>query len=268
MPSTASKPDSKSNGTVQSLTRALGLLSTLAKTPHGLPLKDIAAQTQLPPSTAHRLLTTLAGSGFVQGQGPNWTVGLQAFCVGQAFLADRDLIDIARQPMAQLMEETQETVKLGLLSGTHAVVLSQAESSQSMRAFAQPGEFLPLYCTSLGKALLGAEGQDAARALLEQVDMAAQTARTLTDFTNLWSDIQATFAHGYAIQDEEFLLGLRGAAACVYDEAGKAVGAISVTGPSVRIPGQRLDQLGPLVAQVAAEVTEAYGGKVPYKVAA
>ena len=257
--------DAAKPGTVQSLTRALELMKTLALVPQGLSLKDIAAQNRLPPSTAHRLLTTLSENGFatMAADCQKWRIGVEAFAVGQSFLAGRDLIQTARAPMVRLMEETQETVKIGLLVGTQVVILTQSECSQPMRAFAEPGTSLPLYCTSLGKALLAAQGQAAAKTLLGDAAFTALTSKTLPDFPALWANISATYAHGYAVQDEEYREGLRGAAACIFDEHGAPAAALSVTGPSVRIPSDRLDQLGVLVARVCQGITQEYGGKRP-----
>jgi len=195
------------------------------------------------------------------------STGVQAFSVGQSFLSGRDLVEIARAPMVCLMEETQETVKMGLLSGDKVVILTQSECSQPMRAFAEPGASLPLHCTSLGKALLSVVERGEAEALVGS-HMPAQTAKTLVNFEALWQDVQAAKAHGYAVQDEEYLIGLRGAAACIFDEAGQPIAALSVTGPTVRIPSARLSQLGTLVAQVCAQITQQYGGKQPALAAA
>lgn len=237
-------------------------MNALSSSPAGLSLKDLAEKTGLPSSTAHRLLATLSEQGYVQSHpsGQRWRIGVQAFSVGQSFLAGRDLIEIARAPMVKLMEETQETVKMGLLSGDEVVILTQSECSQSMRAFAEPGARLPLYCTSLGKALLAPLGKEAALDLVGD-QFQAQTAKTLPDFKSLWAQISS--GESYAIQDEEYLAGLRGAAACIYDEHGVAAAALSVTGPSVRIPAERLSQLGTLIASVCEEITQAYGGKQP-----
>ena len=249
--------------------RALSLLNHLAQSKGGMALKDIATAADLPPSTAHRLLSTLLDAGYVQMSptGQRWTIGVQAFSVGQSFLDGRDLLDLARAPMVRLMEETQETVKMGVMSGDQVIILTQSECSQPMRAFAEPGASLPLHCTSLGKALLTTFDLDRVRALVGQ-SFSAHTAKTHLSFDTLWHDLNHSRTRGYAVQDEEYLVGLRGAAACVYDEAGAAIAALSVTGPTVRIPSDRLDQLGHLVAQVCAQITQQYGGKIPEALAA
>ena len=126
-----------------------------------------------------------------------------------------------------------------------------------------PGAALPLYCTSLGKALLAAHGREAAQDLLAGETFPARTGKTLTSFGALWADVAQHGERGFAVQDEEYLLGLRGAGACIYDEQGQPAAALSVTGPTVRIPAERLEQLGTLVAQVCQQITDAYGGKQP-----
>ena len=70
-------------------------------------------------------------------------------------------------------------------------------------------------------------------------------------------------ALGYSVDDEEHALGLRCVAAPLFDDLGQAVAAISVSGPSARIPVERLPVLGRLVAQAALEATRDYGGAAP-----
>ena len=256
------------SSTVQSLQRALSLLNFLAQSKQGMNLKDVAAASELPPSTAHRLLSTLLECGYVQtSSAQRWSVGVQAFSVGQSFLDSRDLLDLVRGPMIRLMEETQETVKMGILSGNQAVILTQSECSQSMRAFAEPGARLPLHCTSLGKAFLACLDQDAVEDIVGTT-FTAQTAKTHLNIGSLWDDLAQSKKRGFAVQDEEYLVGLRGAAACIYDEDGKAIAALSVTGPTVRIPTDRLDQLGRVVSGVCRNITQQYGGKIPSALAA
>src|SRR4029079_10412138 len=74
---------------VQSLTRGLSLLECLARAEVGLSLTDIAHRVSLPPSTTHRLLSTLERGGHVYQAGDlgKWYVGLHAFTVGSSFLA-------------------------------------------------------------------------------------------------------------------------------------------------------------------------------------
>ena len=101
-------------GQVQSLTRALALLEAVARSHDGLALTELAQTVGLPPSTAHRLLTTLQQGRFVRFDllASVWQIGVQAFVVGNAFARTRDVLTMARPHMRRLMEESGETVNL------------------------------------------------------------------------------------------------------------------------------------------------------------
>jgi IclR family acetate operon transcriptional repressor len=90
---TPAKPGS-ATAQVQSLTRGLSILECLARAEGGLTLTDVSHRVQLPPSTAHRLLSTLERMGYVYQAGElgRWYVGLQAFAVGSSFLSSRDFV--------------------------------------------------------------------------------------------------------------------------------------------------------------------------------
>ncbi|MBR9905258.1 MAG: IclR family transcriptional regulator, partial [Gammaproteobacteria bacterium] len=68
---------------------------------------------------------------------------------------------------------------------------------------------------------------------------------------------------GFACDREEHAVGLHCVAACVFDEHGAPLAAISVSGPVARIPEARLLTLGALVRQMADEITQQLGGQVP-----
>ena len=88
-------------GQVQSLTRALSLLRALAESGDGMTLSDVAQLVGLPPSTTHRLLTTLQQERFVRFDGAAhvWQVGVEAFIIGNAFVRTRDVVGHGHGPI-------------------------------------------------------------------------------------------------------------------------------------------------------------------------
>ena len=145
-------------GQVQSLVRALTIVNRLAAAAEGVTLTEVAQQVGLSPSTAHRLLTTLEQERYVHFDAERrlWSVGVQAFVTGSAFLKTRSLVATARPHMRALMEESEETANLAVEDQFEAVYLAQVESRQMVRAFARPGARVPLHCSGVGKALLSA----------------------------------------------------------------------------------------------------------------
>ncbi len=243
----------------------MGVINQLASAEDGMTLTHIAECMGLPLSTAHRLLTTLEQERYVHFDHERrlWSVGVQAFMTGAAFLRTRNLVGIARPYMRALMNESTETVNLAIEDEHEAVYLAQVECRQMMRAFARPGARVPLYCSSVGKALLcAASGDDLAKAIERQA-MRRLTENTIVNRTALRHELALTRARGFAIDDEEHAFGLRCVAGLVFDEFGESMAAISISGPTARISSDRITHLGELVRRKADEITAQFGGALP-----
>ncbi|MBU2091298.1 MAG: helix-turn-helix domain-containing protein, partial [Alphaproteobacteria bacterium] len=233
----------------------------------GASLSELAHRVGLPPSTAHRLLKSLEQQGFVQHdlQRALWHVGVQAFTVGNGFLRNRDVVEIARPHMRRLMEESGESVNLGILEAAELVYLAQVECREVMRVLARPGGRAPLHCSGMGKALLAALPDDQASRMLtgtaSRKGLARFTDKTISTTEAMQRELAAIRQRGYSIDDEEYAAGLRCVAATVHDEHGEPMAAISLSGPSARMTDPRLRQLGDMVARAAQTITRAVGGR-------
>ena len=259
------RPAPERSDQVQSLVRALALVNRIAAADEGLTLTELAQQVGLSSSTAHRLLTTLEQERYVQFDAERrlWSVGVQAFVAGSAFLKTRSLVGAARPHMRALMEESEETVNLAIEDEAEAIYLAQVECRQMMRAFARPGGRVPLHCSSVGKALLSAMPDTRLARVLHRHGLPRVTLKTLTTTPALRADLVVSRARGYAIDDEEHAVGLRCIAAVVFNENAEAVGAVSLSGPMARIPDERIPLLGQLVRSKADAVTAQLGGVLP-----
>lgn len=253
---------SPGTGSVQALDRALGLCAVIAEA-DGLTLSQIAERTELPASTAHRLLTTLAAHGFVETNEADrtWAIGVEAFRVGQAFPRRMKPIAAARPVMRDLMEETGETANLGIFEGGDAVFVAQVESREPIRAFFRAGERRAAHASGIGKALLATRSSEEIGRWLAGRVLERHTPRTITSPDALRAELETIRVRGYAVDDEERSLGMRCIAAAVYDENGEAVAAVSISGPAQRLDPDELQRLGPIVRAAADRLTHAIGGR-------
>ncbi|MDE2228449.1 MAG: IclR family transcriptional regulator [Alphaproteobacteria bacterium] len=251
-------------GSVQALERGLKLLALIAEA-DGLSLTSLAQRAGIAPSTAHRILATLKASGFVHCDEAHggYLIGVHAFRVGSAFLRNRKLVDAGRPIMRRLMEESGETANMGIEDDGYVVFVSQMESHQSVRAFHRPGSRSPLHASSIGKAIMAALADETATERLHRSGMPKFTARTIVDPKALLADLAQVRKRGWAIDDEERAEGLRCVGSAVYNEHGEVIGAISVSGPTVRMTEERLGELGPMVKRAAADITDRIGGRLP-----
>ncbi len=258
-------PKAAEPGIVQSLTRALGLLDTLAAEDRGLTLSEIAGRTSLPVSTVHRLLTTLQVAGYVRFAPERgvWQIGVQAFIVGIAFVRSREITAFARPVLYRMMEASGESANLAIADQGEIVYMSQVESREMMRAMAKPGARVGMYCSALGKALLAEMPVPEVRKLVEWRGLPRLTANTITSPERLFEELATVRAQGYAVDDEEHSIGLRCVAAAIFDEVGQPVAAVSLSAPKARVSNSRMAVLGEIVNRGAAEITAAFGGICP-----
>ncbi len=251
---------------MQSLTRGLSILECLATAEGGLTLTDVAQRVTLAPSTAHRLLATLEKMGYVYQAGDlgRWYIGLQAFTVGSSFLASRDFIAQSHPYMRRLMEQSGETANLGILDGTEAVFVDQVQCREMMRTIVKLGSRVPLHASGVGKAIFASLSDEQIDAILKVKGLPRITNNTITAPETMWQTVRVIRQRGWSFDDEEHALGTRCVAAPVYDEHAEPLGAISLAGPSSRLPDARIKQLGALVAHTAEELTHRLGGRWPH----
>jgi IclR family acetate operon transcriptional repressor len=262
---TPSKPGAVT-GQVQSLTRGLQILEALGRAEGGLTLTDVAKRVLLPPSTAHRLLSTLEAMGYVYQEGALglWYVGLQTFAVGSTFLASRDIVGASHIPMRRLMGQSGETANLAILDGTDAVFIAQVQCREMMRILVKLGSRAPLHASGVGKAIFAALPDEQIDAIIKVRGLPRITEHTITAPETMWAAVRVIRQRGWSFDDEEHMPGTRCVAAAIFDEHGEPLGAISLAGPASRLPDERIKQLGPVVAHTGEELTRKLGGRWPH----
>jgi IclR family acetate operon transcriptional repressor len=255
----------RASGQVQSLSRALRLMNVLSEFPLGLSLSEVAHAVGLPTSTAHRLLTTLQNERYVRFEADRsaWLVGVQAFRTGTAFMRSRDLIATARPYMRRLMEQSGESVNLGIIDRGEVVYLTQVETHKMMRTIAVPGGRTDICTSGAGKAILAFMQPDQSEKILTPDRMQTGAANLPNVNEVFHNDLQAIRARGYAIDDEENAVGLRCVASVIFDENCDPLASVSVSGPTARIPDVKLHGLGEAVAGISSEITHELGGLNP-----
>jgi IclR family acetate operon transcriptional repressor len=139
--------------------------------------------------------------------------------------------------------------------------MGQVESRQLVRAIAKPGGRVFLHSSGIGKAMLAAMSPAEVGRILQNRGLPRFTERTVDTPARLRDQLAEIRARGYAIDDEEYAIGLRCVAAPIFDEAGGLAAAVSLSGPTARITQDRVPVLGNLVRNVASQITAEFGGR-------
>jgi IclR family transcriptional regulator, KDG regulon repressor len=246
---------------VQSLERAFDLLEALAAGGE-LGVTELANRTGLVPSTAHRLLHTLTKRGYVT-QSPEsgrYLLGYKVVEVASGLEHRRErLRAVARPHLEGIQRATGETVNLVVLEADRVVYIDQVEGSRNVRMFTTVGTSVLAHSTGSGKAIMAFGPPEAPAALDGERELEQLTRRTLTTLAALEDDFKRIRRRGYALDNEEHEEGVGCVAAAVFDHTGRPCAAISVSGPTARILHEHSSELGALLIERAALVSESLG---------
>ena len=140
---------------VQSVDRALQILCAFDVNNHELSIQQLSTMLDLPKSTTHRLLATLAYRGFIEQvtATKNYRLGLKLRELGALVTAARTIDSEAEPILKKLIEQCGETVSISILDGIETVIVEKIECSQSMRVTSQIGTRNPIHCSGSGKVL-------------------------------------------------------------------------------------------------------------------
>lgn len=246
--------------TAPAVEAALSILETLGATPE-MGVTDLARKLGLGKSSVYRLLATLARRGYVEKnpQSERYRLTYRLFAVASP-AADRfGLREAAHPVMQRLAAQTGETVNLGVLDGTRVVNLHRVESRHLLRVHLEVGHGAPAHATALGKVLLAAlEPAELSRRLRGR-RLEALTRHTIRDRRTLGKALARVREQGVALDDEECSLGLRCVAAPILDHRGSVVAALSISGPTHRLPDPVLPRRGEEVRAAAREISRRLG---------
>lgn len=248
-------------GRVQAIDRAVQILQCFSEKKPELKLKEIADMLGLNKSTVHGIITTLKYHGLIdqEEESQKYRLGLSLMKYGDLVSKSMDVVSIARPYITQLCDTLEETVHLGHLDGFDVVYIDKIESTQSMRISTARGTRNPAYCTGVGKAMLAHQPVSAIKSWLKGNPLRAVTEKTITNEKVFLKELQQIRRDGYAFDDEENAIGLTCVAAPVFDHLGKAIYAISLSGPTARMTKDKIGRATEAVRQAAEDISERLG---------
>ena len=216
---------------VQSLDRTFGILNILAKQAQGLTLAQIADAQGLARSTAFRLLAVLMQHEYVRKNSDTnlYRLGPAFIEMSSHYLNSLELKTESAPYMGELAASLGTIVFLARRQGTHMVYIDKQDQYTSLRKYAIIGQRKPLYCTSLGKALLLGMEDEEIRELLEDETFERFGPNTHKDLRSLLMDLAECRLRGWTRDNEEAEPGVNCVAAPIRDYRGEVISSISTS---------------------------------------
>jgi len=238
---------------VEAVAKALDILNAFSSSEE-LTLNEISRRVRLNKSRTFRLLHTLAERGYVNrcGEGTGYRLGMKLF--ERAAGVRRDIKQVAQPFMQTLHNRFNETVNLGVLSDGDVLYIDILESSRPFRMAATVGCRMRAHTTAMGKALLAhlAPTKSGEQASVSRISVAQRQ--------ELTRELALVRSRGFALDDEQNEPGVACVGAPIFDAAGRAVAAISVSGPAYRIQAKRLS-IARAVVTACSEASKSLGFK-------
>ena len=237
----------------EAVDRVAAVFDLLADSPEGLTVTEVADALGVHKATASRLLGTLSGHGLVErSDRRRYRIGIGIVRYAAGALTELGAVSRARPELEALSRTNRETVSLGVLDGGDVLYIYQVTGHERVVFADWAGRRSPAHCSSTGKVLLAhLDDADLERFLARP--LAPRTERTILDPESLRERLHEVRRRGYERSIGELEDGLSTAAAPVWSR-GRAVAAVSVGGPSSRLPARELPRLGRLAIETATAI--------------
>jgi DNA-binding IclR family transcriptional regulator len=243
----------------QAVTRAIALLKSFSAGQPEHSLAELAQTTGLNKTTAYRILAALEHERLImRTRSGGYRLGPELIALGGMALRSHDLRATARPVLEALAEDTGETTTLEVLSNHHVLVLDEVSSRYLVGMSQDIGSRLPLHATSTGKLLLAYAAPNLVETVLRG-PLPPLAPCTFTDPQRLAAELDQIRGQGYAVAQEELEIGFVAIAAPIRSHDQSVVAAISVGGPSLRLQGARIAEVGAKVQTAARAISQQIG---------
>ena len=252
----------KSEYIIQAVSHALDLLEQFHDDVDELGVTELSKRLKLHKNNVFRLLATLESRGYIEQNKvtENYRLGLKALELGQTFIKQLGLLRQAKPILEQMVEKSNETSYVSIYKENHIVYLDVVETNLTVRVVSRVGSRLPAYCTASGKVHMAYITDEKLNNLLANMKFIQRTPTTITTPDAMHAELAKVREQGYALDDEELDLGVRCIAAPIRDYTLRIIGAISISGPTMRIDNVRMEnELIPLVLKASAELSTRLG---------
>ena len=246
---------------ILSVLRAFQILSVFDGRHSVLSTTQIADALEMNRKTAHRFLLSLENVGAVSRVGRGqYTLGMTLADLGNQVEVHSVLAESAMLHILPLADTLNESLQVGVLEQNQIISIAHVPSRHTLSIGIRVGMRWPAYCTAIGKTLLADMPEEDLGVYLESVELERRTANTIIGHQELLSHLATVRARGYAVNDQESERGMRGIAVPIVNRQSRYIEALSVSGPTTRMPMNTLMQVRDDLTECADAISQALYG--------
>jgi len=229
---------------VRVIDRVFDIIELLSQAQTPMSLTQIVSASGISKTTAFRLLQSMNNRHYVEKDKDNcYSIGLKLIESVSYHINGLELQTESKPILAELRRKLNLTTHLGVLDSHEVIYIEKIDIYPMTRLYTQVGYRSPAYCSSMGKCLLAClSGSE-----LEQAMYACKferfTDNTITNFTDFKKCLKQVREQGYAMDNQEYMIGHRCIGAPVFDYRGDAIASISASGTTAEITDEKIPQI-------------------------
>lgn len=221
-------------------------------------LSQLAKRLELPRSTVHRLCAKLVELHFLVRDLDEryYRVGPALHKLAFGSLTHGTLGGLRHNVLSDLVDEIGETCNFTTRDGASVLYLDRVEAKRPWRLTMGVGVHVPLHCTASGKLFLSQMSEDKREKFIRKGCLRSLTANTIADVDALEDNLQEIASNGFAMEIEEFIVGLIAIAVPVKDTTGKVRAAIAMHCPTTHVNVEQALSKLPALYTAASRMSE------------
>ena len=246
---------------IQSVNRALRILSLFSHSQPRWGITEMAAATSLAKGTVHNLVLTLVHGGFLK-QDPEtrkYTLGHSIFALGTIMSGTLEINQKAESPAHRLATCTGFICRVAIWDRDAALVTLNVTPRHDQMLSRQIGPRVVAYCSALGRMLLAYLDPESQDRYLEDLSPVRFTPHTVVDKKKLKDCMERTILQGFAVNNQELALGYASVAAAIFTGNGRLAAAISLTGSPDAVLGTEHEDIVHQLRNTAGEISRYMG---------
>jgi len=255
---TGSNSEKKSYVLATTVLKAFRMLEYIGNNQPVQPM-DIVKALGFSRANVHRLLATFSEIGYVEKEESGYGLTFKLFKLGSSVPLSRDLRDVAKPIMIELMKVAEENIYLNVLVENMVIAIDEVKSSHHLTVNPDVTYSYPVHSCASGKVLLAGMPLQQRLEFVESIPMTRRTPATILDRDVLHAAVEEAKESGYALEMREWSDDLNAMAAAIYDYRQKIVATISISGPAMRLTEDRLRSLRRPLLNAATRISERLG---------
>lgn len=235
---------------IKSLEKALKVLECFTVEKQELGISEISQQLNLYKSNVYNIISTFEAAGYIEKNIDTckYHLGHKLMQLSHIYSTSMTFKSIIYKCIKELSAVTDEIVYFAVPNGEDVMYIEGSFPDKCHNVRWVQGMTAPMVCTAIGKAMLAYMDDEFINKVLSK-PLTRYTEFTITEPDLLREELKKTFMRGYSLDNMEHEYGIKCVGVPVFNRSRELIGALSITGPSLRFSDEQSKNFSDLIKE-------------------